>query len=133
MPFFHATFADRLPSILRHGLRAGHEKNWPGIEDGVYLASHAEVAIWIMLERYLRFGDPTSVPREELARLRVIVVDDTRVRPNLLRPDPEFDGDADGVGMIYPGVIDVTGMPILTLDDVLPPTDPTKDRAAEGG
>lgn len=118
MPWFHATFVERLPSILKHGLCGGMEKNWPGVQDGVYLAAHPLIAVSIMLERYVRFGPPDSKPKEELARWRVIVIDDSRVRADLLRPDPEAEDAPEGAVMLYGGIIDIRGLPILDIDAI---------------
>ena len=118
MPFFHVTRADRLPSILRHGLGgAAGGKNWE-CEDGVYLASDPAVGLAVMLQHYCEHGAADSAPAEEVASWRCIVVDDSRIRVELLRPDPEVPG---GRSMIYAGVVDVRGMPVLDVAGVLGP------------
>lgn len=131
MPWFHATHVERIPSILKHGLCGGMAKNWPGTEDGVYLAVHPAIAVDVMLERYFRFGPADSMPRDELARWRVIVIDDARIRPNLLRPDPEVPDAPEGAVMLYGGIIDVAGMPILTIDDLVQGQDPVAPERAD--
>lgn len=118
MPFFHVTREDRLPSILRHGLGgAGGGKNWD-CGNGVYLASDPAVGLAVMIQHYCEHGSVDRPPALEVASWRCIVVDDARIRPDLLRPDPEIAG---GRSMIYDGVIDVRGMPVLAVDDVLGP------------
>lgn len=120
MPFYHVTRADRLPSILRHGL-GGFDggRNWE-CEDGVYLASDPAIGLAVMLQHYCEFGAADSVPSEEVASWRCIVVDDSRIRVELLRPDPEFP-EPSGRSMIYDGVVDVRGMPVLDVHGVLAP------------
>lgn len=116
MPYYHATTADRIPSILRHGL--GGIDTGPRAEDcerGVYLASNPLVSLAIALEHAIKAMDEESAPREALDAIRVIVVDDVRLTAWRLRPDPHVD---EVVGSwLYDGVIDITGLPILTLDE----------------
>jgi hypothetical protein len=120
MPWFHVTFERHVESIRRHGLGARVvERNWPECDEGVYLAQGAELGLMLFIERYVQGGDPDSVPRDYLATLRIVVVDDSRIDPSRILPDPSFPDD-EGVGL-YRGVIDVTGMPILDVDAVTPP------------
>jgi hypothetical protein len=117
MPWFHATFRKHLDSIRSHGLGGTIvEKNWNECDDGVHLATNPAVCLLVMFEHYARFGDPESLPREHLKEIVVIVVDDSRVDARLLAPDPEIDRDD---VRIYCGVIDVTGMPVLAVDEVV--------------
>lgn len=117
MPFFHATFCRHLPSIRRVGLGAdGHGANWPGCAGGVYLATNPAVCVSVMLEHYLAFGDPNSVPSDHLNEICVIVIDDARVRPDLLGADPQASRSD---SLIYTGVIDVSGMPVLGVEEAL--------------
>ena len=117
MPYFHATLRRHLPSILRHGLGdRGHGQNWPGIAAGTYLATHPAVCISVMLEQYIEFGDAGSVPAEHLAEICVIVIDDSRVRKELLAQDPQTDHPN---SLIYAGIIDVSGMPVLGTEEAL--------------
>ena len=117
MPYFHATFRQQLPSIRRDGLGAkGHGANWPGCAAGVYLATNPAVCVSVMLEHYLAFGDPKSVPSEHLCEICVVVIDDARVRPDLLGADPQASRSD---SFIYTGVIDVSGMPVLGVEEAL--------------
>lgn len=120
MPWFHVTFERHVASIVRHGLGARVvERNWPECDEGVYLAKSAEFGLMLFIERYAESGDPASIPRDYLATLRIVVVDDSRVDLRRLVRDASFPDD-DGVGL-YLGVVDVTGMPILDVDAVMPP------------
>jgi len=120
MPWYHVTFERHVPSILRHGLGARVvERNWPECDDGVYLAKTPEFCLMLFIERYAAEGDPDSVPRDYLATLRIVVIDDTRVDLRKLVRDASYPDD-DGVGR-YLGVIDVTGMPVLDVDAITPP------------
>ena len=113
MPYYHATFRKHIPSILKHGLGGRvTEQNWDGCEPGVYLAAEPEVCIFVMLDQYYQFGHPDSVPRDHLAEIVVIVIDDSRVQPAKLGPDPLIKRrDV----WLYDGVIDVTSMPVVDL------------------
>ena len=52
------------------------EQNWDGCEPGVYLAALPELCILVMFDQYVQHGDPTSVPRDHLTEIVVIVIDD---------------------------------------------------------
>lgn len=123
MPWFHATFDRHVPSILRHGLGARVvERNFEGAAVGVYLAGSAEAALVMLIDWYMSNGqiDPEGVPapKDFHGSLRIIVIDDGRLRPSLLTHDEAFP-DLEEIRR-YLGVIDVNGMPILTVDDVTP-------------
>jgi hypothetical protein len=124
MPFFHATFDRHIPSILRHGVGGRvTERNFEGAAVGVYLADSVEAALVMLIDWYMTKGqeDPEGVPapRDFHASMRMIVIDDGRIRPDLLTHDEAFP-DQEEIRR-YLGVIDVTGMPILTVDQVTPP------------
>lgn len=115
MPYYHATTVDRLPSILRHGL--GGIDTGPRSEEcerGVYLASHPMLAVAVGLEHMMNTecAEHGGSPREAVRAIRVIVVDDGRLDADRLRPDPHVDGWRGS--WLYPGVIDVRGLPVLT-------------------
>jgi hypothetical protein len=122
MPYYHATFRDRLPSILKHGLGwPGAEPNWPGVDRGVYLAEAPEVAVFVMFDWMMQMMDESVSPKDFIESLVVILIDDTRVRRQDLGPDPEI-ARRDDV-WLYRGVIDVRNQPVLELDQVLPKPD----------
>jgi hypothetical protein len=117
MPFFHATFKKHLPSILRNGLGGQNaQQNWPGIEGGVYLSELPAISLLVMVEQYYHFGQPDSIPRDHFAEIVVIVIDDSRVDRDRLAIDPLITNHP---VFRYPGVIDVTGMPIVPFDDMV--------------
>jgi len=120
MPFFHATWQENLPSIMAHGLGAAlpAERNFD-CEPGLYLSSEAWIALGFLVEAFLEKADPSSKPSEAVRQMAVIVVDDARVDPRRLKADPNIDRD---VGTrLYDGIIDVRGMPVLSVDDIMPP------------
>ena len=111
MPYFHATFKEHIPSILKHGLGGKIIKqNWEGCDPGVYLSSEPGACIFVMADQYAQFGDPDSVPREHFANIVLIVIDDTRIQPVKLKSDPLIDRKD---VWLYKGVVDVTNMPII--------------------
>lgn len=119
MPYFHGTHLRRIDDILTHGLGGRvTDRNFPESEEGVYLASDPVICIGVLIDHYLTAGQPGSSPKDQLASFRIIVIDDARVDPAKLRPDPSFEG-REGV-FVYGGVIDVNAMPILSAEDVLP-------------
>lgn len=117
MPFYHGTFRENLASIRRLGLRAGVTKAFDGVPDGVYLAENPLYSLCVLLEHYTTFGDPKSVPAERLKDFCVIVVDDARINRANLRPDPNVP-DVQGM-WLYDGVIDITSLPILSVNDIV--------------
>ena len=124
MPWFHATFDRHIPSILKHGLGgATTERNNPASDVGVYLAGSVEGALAMLFEWYFRTfrqtqGEGLPVPSAFHDSVRIIVIDDGRLRASRLTHDASFP-DQDDIRR-YVGVIDVTGMPILDLDAVTP-------------
>jgi len=125
MPFFHATWRENLPSIMSAGIVATvpTERNFD-CEPGAYLSEEAWLALGFLVEAFMEKADPNSNPSEMIKRMAVIVVDDSRVDRSRLRADPNVDRQ---VGTwLYDGIIDVRGMPVLSVDDIVPPgTAPT--------
>ncbi len=74
------------------------------------------VCVSVMLEHYLAFGETDSVPSEHLDEICVIVIDDARVRPELLGPDPQVSRPD---SFVFRGSIDVSGMPVLGVEEAL--------------
>lgn len=119
MPFYHATWDRHLDSIRKDGLGGAQpdRRNFP-VESGVYLARDPEVAISIMIEAYLESGEASGLtPPEAFAAIRIIVIDDSRIRIELLSADPNI--ERQDLTMLYQGVIDVTGLPIVGVDDIV--------------
>jgi hypothetical protein len=56
-------------------------------------------------------------PREALAAMRIIVVDDSRIHPSRLRPDPQVRKWRGS--WLYDGVIDVRNAAVVSAADVL--------------
>ncbi len=117
MTYYHATYAARIPSILRHGLRTGEERNFADADEGVYLSTDPVLPVGFLIEHILSEERPDLTPRGFVESLRVIVIDPSRIDASLLRPDPHTDG-YEGMFWLYEGVVDVTNMPILTTDDL---------------
>lgn len=113
MTYYHATTADRLPSILANGLGGvGMGERWPGIDRGVYLAELPEHAVFVLLDWFMQTAD--SSPSAFVESIRVIVIDDARVPRAKLGPDPDI--PRDGI-WLYRGMIDVRNMPVVTALD----------------
>lgn len=119
MTFYHATYSDRIAAIQKEGLRPVHTRNFPDAEPGVYLSTDPWIALGILLEHTFDNMDIRG-PREAVESYRIIVIDRTRVREELLAPDPQVDG-FNGMFWLYTGDIDVTGMPVLTTEELGPP------------
>jgi hypothetical protein len=119
MPYYHATLEATMPSIRRHGL--GGIDPGPRSEPcarGVYLAAHPSLAVQMAVMHALNTASAGArTPREALAAVRVVVVDDTRLDARRLRPDPQVTHWAGA--WVYAGVIDVTGLPVLTVEEAL--------------
>jgi hypothetical protein len=119
MPYFHATTVEALPSILATGL--GAVDPGPRSEDcvrGVYLASHPTLAVHIAFMHLLNtWGDDEVPARVALDAVRVFVIDDTRLDPARLQPDPQVRTWAGS--WLYAGVIDVGGLPVLTAHEAM--------------
>jgi len=129
MPYYHATWRRHLPSIRRHGLggAAPAFRNFD-VEEGVYLAFDPAVAVSILLEAYAENGDRMDMsPREALESMCVLVIDDSRVDPRLVSADPNV--ERDGVTALYRGVVDVSALPVLSVEDLFPPEAMTVDEA----
>jgi hypothetical protein len=129
MPYYHATWRKHLPSIWKHGLggAAPDRQNFP-VEVGVYLANEPMVALSILLEAYIETGDELGLsPPEALKAMCVLVIDDSRVNISMLDVDPNL--ERRDLTHLYRGIIDVTGLPVLSVDDIVPPDAMTADEA----
>jgi len=121
MPYYHATWRKHLSSIQKYGLggAAPDRQNFP-VEVGVYLANEPMIALSILLEAYIESGDELGLsPPEALAVMCVLVIDDSRVNIAMLDPDPNI--ERRDLTHLYRGIIDVTGLPVLSVDDIVPP------------
>jgi hypothetical protein len=122
MPYFHATRRSRLPSIEKHGLKAGFEQNFPCVP-GVYLSTDADIAIYFLIEKLeeiLNGEDvPDLSPREMIEDMIIIVIDDSRIDRAKLKPDPQID-TYQGTFWFYDGVIDITNLAIVSIGDMAP-------------
>lgn len=119
MPYFHATWSRHVPSIRKRGLggAAPDRRNFP-VEEGVYLASDPAVAVSMLLDAYLESGDGLAMaPPQAVAAMSVLVIDDARLNPDLLEHDPNV--EASGLTFIYRGVIDVSALPELSVDQAI--------------
>jgi hypothetical protein len=122
MPYYHATWLENLPSILKHGLGGSEpgRSNFDGIPQGVYLALDPMVSVAVLIEALVDNPDvrDSVSPADDLARIRVIVVDDTRVDPDKLSVDPVI--GRDDIAFLHSGIIDVMSSAVLTVDQLLP-------------
>jgi hypothetical protein len=121
MPYYHATWQRHLPSIQKHGLGGAmpDRQNFP-VEKGVYLATDPVVAISILIEAYIENGDSENLsPPEALEAMKILVIDDTRLHPDLFDIDPNL--ERQDLTVLYRGVVDITALPVLSVDDVIPP------------
>jgi hypothetical protein len=119
MPFYHATWRRHLPSISKYGLGGASPdcQNFP-VEAGVYLARNPAVAVAFMIESYLESGRVMDMtPPQLLDAICILVVDDSRVAERLISTDPNI--ERTDMTILYRGIVDVAGMPILRVDDVL--------------
>jgi hypothetical protein len=105
---------------MREGLRPDPPKRNLDCELGVYLAEEALMAVGMLLDAYAEAGDATSSPRERVAAVVVIVVDDARIDAATLVADPNLPEGRCAGTWLHPGVIDVRGSVVLELSDVLP-------------
>lgn len=131
MPFYHATWRKHLPSIQKHGLggAAPDRQNFP-VEAGVYLANEPVVALSIMLEAYIENGEDSGLsPPEALAAMCILVIDDSRVNPALLDVDPNI--ERRDLTYLYRGVIDVNGLPVVSVDEIVSPDAMTVDQTKQ--
>jgi hypothetical protein len=121
MPYYHATWSRHLPSIRKHGLGGAMPdmQNFP-VEAGVYLSTDPAVAISMMIEAYVLNGEDWGMsPPEALVAMCVIVVDDSRIDQRMIDVDPNV--ERRDMTILYRGVIDVAALPILSVNDVIPP------------
>jgi hypothetical protein len=128
MPFYHATWRKHLPSIQKHGLGGAlpDRQNFP-VEKGVYLANEPVVALSILLEAYIDSGDELDLsPPEAMAAMCVLVIDDSRINSSLLDIDPNI--ERRDLTHLYRGIIDITGLPIVSVDDIVPPDAMSADK-----
>ncbi|WP_037381376.1 hypothetical protein [Sinorhizobium americanum] len=119
MPYYHATWRRHLPSILKHGLGGAppDSQNF-SVEAGVYLARNPAVSVAFMIESYLESSDTIDItPSQVVEAICVLVIDDSRVTERLISADPNI--DRTDITVLYRGIVDVTGMPILGVDDVI--------------
>ena len=124
MPFFHATYRDRLETIQREGLLPVHagKRNFPGSRPGVYLSTDAFLTFGFFLETLGVFLDAIipelkeAAPSEVLDNFCVIVIDRSRVDEKFLIHDPQIDMFT-GTFWLYQKPIDVSGMPIISIDE----------------
>lgn len=131
MPFYHATWRKHLPSIQKHGLggAAPDRQNFP-VEAGVYLSNEPVVALSIMLEAYIENGEDSGLsPPEALAAMCILVIDDSRVNPALLDVDPNI--ERRDLTYLYRGVIDVNGLPVVSVDEIVSPDAMTVDQTKQ--
>ena len=118
MTYYHATYADRLDSIKKHGLNPlEHGKNFPDCEKGIYLCSCPKIAIGFLIDHFLETADYNSSPKEVHASFRVIVIDDSRVDTSLLKQDPQISHSEIGF-WLYSQNIDITGLAIVDANTV---------------
>lgn len=120
MPYYHATRRHRLERIQQEGLHAKADQNFE-CERGVYLAADPLIAFGFLLEDFFIKATDETKPSEELKDFIVIVIDDARVNPALLKPDPNIEGKWQERLFIYAADIDVSGMPVLDADVLFPP------------
>lgn len=121
MPYFHATWRRHLPSIRKHGLGGAEpdRRNFE-VEEGVYLAVSPAVAVSVLIEAYLEHHEILDMsPPEALAAMCVIVVDDSRIDPRLVDTDPNI--QRRDLTILYRGTIDITSLPVISVDDLFPP------------
>lgn len=127
MPYYHATWRRHLPSIRKHGLGGAmpDRQNFP-VESGVYMSTDAAVAVSMMIEAYMLNGDDWGMsPPEALEAMCVIVVDDSRIDQRMVDADPNV--ERRDLTILYRGVIDISALPVLSVDDVIPPGAMTED------
>ena len=119
MPLYHATWADNVASILKFGLGGASpaKRNFPSAVQGVYLTTHPAIGLSFLLESLLNRDDlDNTSPEEFLGNVRVFVIDDARIDESLLDYDPEV--ERRDVTRFYRGIINVTGMPVLTIEQL---------------
>jgi hypothetical protein len=123
MPYYHATWRQHLPSILKHGLGGAEPsaRNFPAAEPGVYLTNDPAIAIMMMMEAYALNGtagnDIGMAPPQALEALCVIVIDDSRIKADLIDIDPNV--ERRDCTWRYHGAVDIIGMPVLSVDQIM--------------
>lgn len=121
MPFYHATWQRHLSSIRKHGLGGAipDRQNFP-VEPGVYLAVDPAIAVSMLIEAYIESGDKLEMtPPEARKAMCVLVIDDGRINHNLIDVDPNI--ERRDLTILYRGVIDVTALPVISVDEIFPP------------
>jgi hypothetical protein len=102
-------------------------QNFP-VERGVYLSTDPAVAISMLIEAYMMNGDEWEMaPPEALEAICVLVVDDTRIDRRLVDVDPNI--ERRDMTILYRGVIDIAALPVLSLDEIIPPDAMSEDEA----
>lgn len=132
MPYYHATWRHNLESIRKNGLggAAPDRRNF-SVEDGVYLARDPAVAVSVLVEAYAESGDGMGMrPSEALEAMCVLVVDDSRIDPRLMDVDPNM--ERRDLTVLYRGVVDVSALPVLSVEDVFPADAMTPEEAEAG-
>lgn len=130
MPYYHATWRRHLPSISKYGLGGALPKsqNFP-VESGVYLARDPAVAVAFMIESYLENGNATDMtPPQLLDAICILVIDDSRLLERSISTDPNI--ERTDMTILYRGIVDVAGMPVLSVDDVMDHFSPVSETAA---
>lgn len=112
MPYYHATHMKRLDAIYKEGLHSRAKQNFD-CKKGVYLALDPYIAFGFLLEDFFAKADEQAKPSQEAKNFLVIVIDDARINPDLLHPDPNVEGKWQKELFIYGGEIDITAMPII--------------------
>lgn len=126
MPYFHATWAENMPSILEHGLGGARSirANFEDVPEGVYLCVSPMIAMGFLIEAIQYRDDLHDLPPPEILDLmRVIVIDDSRIDTRKLCDDPII--DRKDLTKLYLGVIDVNGLPVLDHRTLTPEAEPS--------
>jgi hypothetical protein len=120
MPLYHATWKRNLPSIMKFGLggRMADTRNFRDVQTGLYLCVDPVIAVSFLIEAIAHNDDLQHLsPADLIAQMRVIVVDDSRIRKDKLTVDPNI--ERKDATFIYDGIIDISGLIILDVDTVL--------------
>jgi hypothetical protein len=124
MPYFHATWRRHLPSIRKHGLggAAPDRRNFDSVE-GLYLAVDPTIALGFLIEAYVDEGENKQLsPPDALQEMCLLVIDDSRIDQRLVEVDPNI--ERRDLTVLYKGVIDISALPVLAVDDILPKGQP---------
>ncbi|MBY3151170.1 hypothetical protein HFO56_01950 [Rhizobium laguerreae] len=77
------------------------------------MAVDPAVAVMMLIEAYMENGQAMELtPPEALEAICVIVIDDSRLKANLIDVDPNI--ERRDVTALYRGVVDVGSMPVLS-------------------